>query len=204
MSKGTDIETRSFKATELRIAEPTTDSKKLVGYAALFNSMSEEMRGFRERIAPGAFTETIASDDIRALIDHDKSRVLGRNRAGTLRLSQDETGLRFEIDPPNTSYARDIMTSIQRGDVSQMSFSFRTISDNWSMIDGQEVRTLEKVKVLDVSVVTYPAYTDTSVAVRSLELHKSSQSDQNEEETKDKTQTPVAVLADRLTLAEQE
>jgi hypothetical protein len=97
---------------------------------------------------------------------------LGRNRAGTLKLSEDERGLKIEIDPPDTQFARDLMVSIERGDISQMSFGFETIKDSWERSaegNNLDIRTLEKVRLWDVSPVTFPFYKETDVAVRSHE-----------------------------------
>ncbi len=145
---------------------------KLAGYANRFGILSHNLGGFRERTQPGVFEETIRVDDIMALWQHDRSAPLGRNRAGTLELAEDNEGLTFVIDTPDTAVGRDLITLIERGDVSGMSFSFQTLSDAWDMVDGEEIRTLIKARLLDVSPVTFPAYPETDVAVakRSLEL----------------------------------
>jgi HK97 family phage prohead protease len=141
----------------------------LRGHAAVFNSLSEDLGGFREQIAPGAFASAIVEDDVRALFNHDPNYVLGRSKAGTLRMREDEQGLQVEIDPPNTAVARHILESIRRGDVSQMSFGFVVRQDSWQRTaDGSHLRTLHSVRLFDVSPVTYPAYAATDVAVRSL------------------------------------
>lgn len=140
---------------------------KITGHAALFNKLSEPLPGFREKIAPGAFADSIKTDDIRALFNHDANYVLGRNKAGTLKLVEDEQGLAIEIDPPNTQWAKDLQESIRRGDISQMSFGFVVQDDDWQQSKGKDaVRTLKTVKLFDVSPVTYPAYPQTSVKVR--------------------------------------
>jgi uncharacterized protein len=142
------------------------------GHAAVFDQKSELLGSwmpFREKVAKGAFGETIAQDDIRALWNHDPNHVLGRNKSGTLRLKEDSTGLAVEIDPPDAQWARDLVASIERGDVSQMSFGFDCLTDSWSMEDGADCRTLGKVKLYDVSPVTFPAYPQTDVATRSLD-----------------------------------
>lgn len=141
---------------------------KIIGYAAKFNERSLPIMGlFEEQIAPGAFTRALKEkQDVRALIDHAEGRVLGRTAAGTLTLAEDETGLRVEIDPPDTSYARDILESIRRGDVTGMSFAFRTVKDSWDKGGKTTLRTLLDVDISDVSVVTYPAYPSTEVSVR--------------------------------------
>ena len=167
-----DRERRALHGAELR-AEPSEGAQPvIIGHAAVFDSLSEDLGGFRERIAPGAFAATIAEDDIRALFNHSSDQVLGRNRAGTLRLAEDDTGLSVRIEPPDTNAARDVVTLIGRGDVSGMSISFRTLTDEWNIEDGEPVRTLRAVRLFDVSPVTFPAYAQTDVAVRSLEAFR--------------------------------
>lgn len=165
------LERRAIQA-EFRIegdAQP-----KIVGYAAKFNLESEEFWGFIERIAPGAFKEALAMSDVRALFNHDPNYVLGRNKSGTLILEEDSVGLRYEITPPDTQWARDLVESLRRGDISQSSFAF-TMSpggiQQWEdREDGTTLRTIVKVAELyDVSPVTYPAYADTESGVRSAE-----------------------------------
>ena len=160
-----EIERRAFQVREIRASEG--DKPTITGYAAVFNELSENLGGFYERIQPGAFAQTLPSADVRALWNHDPNFPLGRTKAGTLQLSEDETGLAFEIDPPDTSYARDLMVSMRRGDVDQMSFGFITVRDKWEQIGEQVIRTLLEVELFDVSPVTYPAYPTTSAAVRS-------------------------------------
>jgi len=162
--------------SEFRV-ERREDGKKLIrGHAAVFN-VETDLGWFRERIAPGAFRESIETDDVRALFNHDSNFVLGRNKAGTLVMREDERGLYVEIDPPDTQAARDLVTSIERGDISQMSFGFQTIKESWESGENEkkDLRTLEKVKLWDVSPVTFPAYTDTDVAVRSHDCWSQSQ-----------------------------
>lgn len=149
--------------------EKRSDEKpKIIGHAAVFNSITD-LGWFRERVAPGAFANSINQDDIRALYNHDSNYVLGRNKAGTLILAEDERGLRVEISPPETQWAKDLLTSIERGDISQMSFGFTVDKESWERGEKHEpdLRTLEAVKLWDVSPVTFPAYADTDVAVRS-------------------------------------
>ena len=135
----------------------------------MFNAWSEDLGGFREQIAPGAFRESIKRDDVRALFNHSADFVLGRNLSGTLRLKEDKNGLAVEIDPPDTGFARDLLVSMARGDVNQMSFGFVTEKDEWDYADQKNIkRTLKQVRLFDVSVVTYPAYPQTDAAVRAL------------------------------------
>lgn len=164
-------ERRVVPAGELRVIRAAGDGPtKIGGHAAKFDSLSEDLGGFRERIAPGAFAQTIKTGDIRALWNHDSNIVLGRNKAGTLRLSEDSAGLLWEADAPQTQLVRDmVLAPIERGDVSQCSFGFVTLNDKWAKMDGEWVRTLLECELFDVSPVTYPAYPSTDVAVRSLE-----------------------------------
>jgi HK97 family phage prohead protease len=142
------------------------EGRTIEGYAAVFNVLSEDLGGWRERIAPGAFARSIADNDVRALWDHDSKYVLGRNRAGTLELAEDERGLSVAIEPPATTWADDLAASMKRGDVNQMSFGFYTRVDEWLEEDGLLVRVLRDVDLFDVSVVTFPAYPQTSAEAR--------------------------------------
>jgi hypothetical protein len=155
--------------------------KKIVGYASIFNELSEDLGGFKERIKPGAFTEVLKNSDARALMNHDPNLILGRESAGTLRLKEDKKGLLMEIDPPDTQVASDLMKSIERGDIREQSFAFRVEADQWEGLDDQDketIRTILEVSHLyDVSPVTYPAYPQTSAALRSMELAKGQEAD---------------------------
>jgi HK97 family phage prohead protease len=170
-------EIRNFITSELRAIAGEGGKKKIEGYAAVFNELSEDLGGFREKIALGAFSNSIRIDDVRGLWNHNADFPLGRTKAGTLTLEEDKRGLRFVIDPPDTQYANDLLVSIERGDVDQMSFGFRTVKDHWEMEGDDVVRTLIEVKLFDVSPVTYPAYPQTSAAVRS-KLEEFTQADQ--------------------------
>jgi len=168
-------ETRILKTAELRIVRKDDDSlPKIEGYAAVFNKNSEDM-GFIERIAPGAFKKALKTSDVRALFNHDSNIILGRNTAGTLELKEDKTGLFMSVTPPDTQLVRDMVLSpIERGDITQQSFGFTVDEDEWVHKDNEpSIRTITKVRELfDVSPVTYPAYPDTAVALRSLDKIK--------------------------------
>src|SRR5262249_16187460 len=112
---------------------------KIRGYAAVFNVLSEPLFGFRERILPGAFKGSL-KNDVRALVDHDPGKIIGRSKANTLTLREEKKGLYVEITPPDTSLGRDTVESIRRGDLDQMSFGFRTIEDSWKTEEGETVR----------------------------------------------------------------
>lgn len=150
------------------------DAKRTVtGYAAVFNSPSEDM-GFIEYIEPGAFREAIPKSDVRALFNHDPNYILARTASGTLQIEEDEKGLRYQFSIPETTFGNDFAVMLQRGDVSQSSFSFTVKDQTWEenrQADGtmQYTRRIKKVERLyDVSPVTYPAYPDTEVALRSI------------------------------------
>lgn len=145
--------------------------RTVAGYAAVFNSRADIAGMFFEQIAPGAFGGTLA-DDVRALVDHDTGRVIGRTKSGTLRLSEDTNGLAVEIDLPDTSEGRDLATLIERGDISGMSFGFEVTKQTWDETGDVPVRTIEAVKLYEVSAVAFPAYDDTSLAMRSLEAFR--------------------------------
>ena len=162
------LEIRTYHLTELRVSDPKADEPPVIeGYAAVFNQRSEDLGGFFELVRPGAFAKTIGEADVRALIQHDPSRVIGRSKNETLTLKEDIHGLRVKILPPDTSYARDLITSIKRGDIDQMSFGFETVRDEWLITKDEILRSLLEVRLFDVSPVTFPAYPQTSVGVRS-------------------------------------
>ena len=163
------VERRTF-TVEVRAIEG--EARKIGGHAAVFNKRSENLGGFFEVIAPGAFSACLG-DDVRCLMNHDENRVLGRTRSKTLALSQDDNGLAFECSPADTTYARDLGVCMDRGDIDQCSFSFVVAPGGatWSDDDasGLPVRTITKVsRLFDVSVVTYPAYTETDAQFRSF------------------------------------
>lgn len=157
------IERRAF-TFEMRADE----APKIVGHAALFNTEAD-LGFFREVIEPGAFEKSIGKDDVRALFNHDPNFVLGRNTAGTLRLSEDDKGLAIELDPPETQWAKDLMVSMKRGDITQMSFGFIAKGQRTEKRDGMLYRIVSEAQLFDVSPVTYPAYKQTDVAVRSAQ-----------------------------------
>lgn len=145
------------------------DKLQAGGYGAVFNKLSQNLGGFVEQVAPGAFTKTLVEQDIRALFNHSEDLVLGRLTSGTLRMEEDGTGLAYEIDLPDTTAGRDVAKLLERGDVSGSSFGFRTIGDEWGETEtGFPLRTLTQVSLRDVGPVTFPAYTDASSSLRSL------------------------------------
>jgi hypothetical protein len=160
-------EVRVMAAKELRAEQAEDGKPKISGYAAPFNVLSEDLGGFREEIRPGAFKKTLQEGDQRALWNHDTNLVLGRRKAGTLDLTEDEIGLRFTIYPPETQAGRDALESIRRGDVDQMSFAFQVVREEWRQDGDQILRALNEVRLYEVSPVAFPAYPQTSAFVRS-------------------------------------
>lgn len=152
-------------------ARAEVDGRTIHGYAIVFNVLSLDLGGFRERILPEAVDRTIRDGvDVRAYFDHDSSKVLGRRSAGTLTMRKDGYGLRVEIDPPDTTVAKDLIASIRRGDITGMSFRFRTFEDDWHMEDAMPVRDVTDMEIGEVSIVSEPAYPQTDAAVRSLQI----------------------------------
>lgn len=163
---------KRFLTDEIRASE---DSGIITGYAARFNSPSRDLGGFVEVIERGAFKRTLQEDaqDVLALVEHDPSKVLASIRAGTLTLEEDERGLRFELTPADTTYARDLLELVRTGNVAGASFRFAPHAGGARMdmsTSPVPTRTLTSVRLKEVSVVTsWPAYPDTSVAMRDLE-----------------------------------
>jgi len=162
------IESRAFPV-ELRVEGET--KPKIRGMAAVFNRLSEDLGGYREMILPGAFKAALSNSDIRALWNHDPNIVLGRTKAGTLEVSEDENGLQVVIDPP--SWAAPYLETIMRGDVSEMSFAFTVARNGEQWDEDGQVRKITKFdRIYDISPVTYPAYPQTTVKVRMDETDK--------------------------------
>jgi HK97 family phage prohead protease len=154
---------------ELRVeTREEGEPRRLVGYAAVFDSDSEDM-GFVERIAPGAFAEALKTSDVRALFNHDSDNLLGRTAAGTLELEEDDHGLRYEVVLPETTLARDLVAWVERGDITGNSFSFLVAEDSFDR--EENVRTIERIaELFDVGPVTFPAYPETVVSTRAQEM----------------------------------
>jgi HK97 family phage prohead protease len=162
-----EIERRTYSASIEKGEE-----RNVKGYASVFEKFSQDLGGFTEVIAPDAF-EGRLDDDVRALFNHDSNLILGRTTSETLRLFVDENGLGYDVDFPNTTYANDLLESVRRGDVTQSSFAFTVRDDEWLFEDDKIIRRVHRVeKLYDVSPVTYPAYTDATAAMRSLDKFK--------------------------------
>lgn len=170
----TNKEVRTFNVSDIELRNDN-GVNTVVGYGAVFNSESNDLGGFVEYVAPGAFDGRL-EDDVRFLINHD-GLPLARTTNNTLRLSVDERGLKYEADMPDTTLANDLMTLLRNGTISQSSFAFTVEEDSWENVDGRNIRTINKVsRLYDVSSVTYPAYNEAgSFALRSLETWQEEQ-----------------------------
>ena len=167
------VEQRAYDG-EIKAA---AESRTVEGYASVFNSMSEDLGGFREIILPGAFSNVL-DNDVRALYNHDSNYLLARTTSGTLELKEDEKGLYYRFEMPNTSYGNDMLELFRRGDLTQSSFGFTVEKDNWRMEDGQQVRYIERVgSLFDVSPVVFPAYSQASSGLRSAEPNGESEAE---------------------------
>ena len=143
---------------------------KLSGYAIVFNVLSEPIFGlFKERVMPEALEKTLKEDDQLCLWGHDSMYVLGRKSANTLDLRVDDKGLYFEVTPPNTNWARDLVESVHRGDINKMSFGFKVFDERWIQDKetikehGMPIREILGIKLYEISIVSFPAYSQSSV-----------------------------------------
>lgn len=161
---------RRYLATTAEYRAADSGPGGLHGYAAKFNTLSQNLGGFVETIAPGAFDKSLG-DGVRVMCryNHKDSHLLGTTDAGTLRLEADGTGLLYDVDLPDTTSGRDCGVLAARGDVRYSSFAFVCIEDEWSITEqGFPLRTLTQVQLIDVAPVNNPAYLDTTTAKRSL------------------------------------
>ncbi len=165
---------RRITGGKCRIEKREDGTKVAVGYAAVFHRADEAGTEYAlwgdtvERIANGAFSDALSRpDDVRGLFNHDADHLLGRSTAKTLRMSEDDKGLRYEIDLPDTQTGRDVATSIERGDLTGSSFAFIPEIVEWSSDEERDIRTIKSVRLFDVGPVTYPAYEATSTSLRS-------------------------------------
>ena len=169
------FERRYCKSGELRAKKKENGGVTIEGYAILFDTLSENLGWFKERIVSTAFDGILGETDCRCLFNHNESLILGRESAKTLRLEKRDVGIWMENDLPDTQYARDLEISINRGDITQQSFGFIVKTDSWeyNRDTNEETRVVLEVKeLLDVSPVTFPAYVDTTIAKRSRDLSK--------------------------------
>jgi HK97 family phage prohead protease len=160
---------RRFLTEDVVLDTTQQEAPKISGYAAKFGVLSEDLGGFKERIDASAFDKCLkASPDICGTQNHDANFLLGRTTSGTMNVVADRIGLRYEIDPPDTTYARDLLVSLRRKDITKSSFGFICRKDKWTEENGQVIRTLLEVDCFDAGPVTYAAYSDATAQVRSL------------------------------------
>jgi HK97 family phage prohead protease len=166
------LKTAEYRATRSPVkCRAASDGKPAVlfGYAATFNSPSQDLGGFVEVLAPGCFTRTLQTADVRAFWNHVYDDLLGRTKSGTLRLVEDAVGLGFENDVPDTTVGRDTYVLVNRGDVDGVSFGFYSIQDEWSA-DGL-INTILEAELIEISPVVFPAYLNgPKVEARSFNL----------------------------------
>ncbi|HCM64158.1 MAG TPA: HK97 family phage prohead protease [Morganella sp. (in: Bacteria)] len=157
---------------EIRTATLSASDKKLVGYVIKWNCRSHVLWDeFTEQFAPDAFKASLQSgNDVRALYEHDHTNLLGRTTSGTLQLSEDTTGLRFELTPPDTQLGRDVLALVERGDIDGMSFGFRAIKDQWDIGQEPYVRTVLEAELREITVTSIPAYPDSGVEIAKRSL----------------------------------
>jgi len=171
------------------VSEMTVEDEKrtIVGYAVKWNELSEQLGFFREKFSKGAFKDSLLDKQQMALWNHNTDVVLGSTRNQTLRLSEDEVGLRFEIDLANTTQANDIYELVKRGDINGVSFGFYAELEDWEDRSDTAVRTINRADLIEISPTPFPAYSQSEVNVRSLEERyqefkkKSEEDDKNNE-----------------------
>lgn len=171
-----EVEKRELISEGIEIRESENGTKTITGYAVKWEMKSETLGywyRFKEQFRKGAFAESLKNDDQRALWSHDTSQVLGRTKNNTLRLWEDDIGLRFELDLPPTTLGNDVYETIKRGDVDGVSFGFKMQKEEWDENDPDNiVRTVLQAKLLEISPVAFPAYPDSTVSARENDPYK--------------------------------
>ncbi|HDR7998391.1 MULTISPECIES: HK97 family phage prohead protease [Bacillus] len=183
-------EKRELLSSNLEIREVEGGLRTIVGYAVKWEMKSVTMgywRRFKEQFKRGAFTDSLTQDDQLALWSHDYSQVLGRTKNGTLRLFEDEIGLRFELDLADTTLGDDTYKTIKRGDVDGVSFGFQMVKEEWDESDPDNiVRSVTKAKLVEISPVAFPAYPDSQVSARSHDPYKQFVDERNQKDLRKK------------------
>ncbi|HHT7137845.1 HK97 family phage prohead protease [Bacillus cereus group sp. BceL306] len=183
-------EKRELLSSNLEIREVEGGLRTIVGYAVKWEMKSVTMgywRRFKEQFKRGAFTDSLTKDDQLALWSHDYSQVLGRTKNGTLRLFEDEIGLRFELDLADTTLGDDTYKTIKRGDVDGVSFGFQMVKEEWDESDPDNiVRSVTKAKLVEISPVAFPAYPESQVSARSHDPYKQFVDERNQKDLRKK------------------
>ena len=190
------MERRTFPVESIEIRSEEGQPTRAVGYAAVWEKLSVPLWGFREKIRKGAFTKSLEEAaknkrSIKALWNHNSDMPLGNTKKDTLKLEEDDKGLRFELELPDNSWGRDAEVSIRRGDTDGVSFGFETEKDEWDRSDEKNViRTLVQVGLHEISPTPYAAYPQTSLGVRSpQEVYESHTAHLQEQERADEIET---------------
>ena len=164
-----EMELRTIRAEDIEYREDN-EIPVVGGYVVRWDKLSEEMYGFREKVVKGAFLKSLSEMRVLSFWNHNSDMVLGNTANESLKISEDERGLKFELNLPDTTAGRDARALIKRGDVKGMSFGFRTLREEWDESDPKKItRTLLEVRLYEVSPTPMPAYSSSSVAARSLE-----------------------------------
>lgn len=166
---------------ELRAAAADGGARTAAGYAALFGVRTDIGGYWSEEIAPGAFSRSLRENDVVALHSHDMGRVMGRTGAKTLSLREDDKGLAFENELPNTTDGNDLAVSIDRGDIPGMSFGFITRKQEWDETVDPPHRTILEAELYEITYTAFPAYPETEVGLRSLEEARASAANERKE-----------------------
>lgn len=179
--KNDSRETRALSTSiELRAIGDAGEQRTATGYAVLFNNETDIGGYWREKFAPGAFTQSLSERDVVALLGHMRDRPVGRMSRGTLVLAEDAKGLAFTNDLPDTSDGRDLAVQIERGDIEGMSFGFRTLKEEWDETVEPPLRTVIQAEIYEITYTAFPAYPDTSVGMRSLEHARQERRENNQ------------------------
>ncbi|MFJ8220544.1 HK97 family phage prohead protease [Bacillus cereus] len=184
------MEKRELLSSEMEIREIEGGLRTITGYAVKWEMKSVTMgywRRFKEQFKRGSFTDSLTQDDQLALWSHDYSQVLGRTKNGTLRLFEDEIGLRFELDLADTTLGDDTYKTIKRGDVDGVSFGFQMVKEEWDESNPDNiVRSVTKAKLVEISPVAFPAYPDSQVSARSHDPYKQFVDERNQKDLRQK------------------
>ena len=163
---------KRVNTSDIEVRKEEDGSKKLIGYAVRWDKLSDEIGyyyTFREKFERGAFKNSLAKEEQKAHYNHDTSIMLGRTKNGTLKLEEDEKGLRFEVDLPDTTDGNDLHALVKRGDIDGVSFGFLPEVEEIDEKDPENViRTVKEARLFEISPTPYPAYSQTSVQARSL------------------------------------
>lgn len=195
MNRLNKTETRELVTNGIEIREDDDGNRTLTGYAVKWDKKSHVLgywRKFREQFKKGAFVASLENDDQRFLWSHDTSQVLGRTKNKTLRLEEDDVGLRFELDLPNTTLGNDTYETIKRGDVDGVSFGFSMLDDEMDEPDDDlPLRTVKKAKLFEVSAVAFPAYPDSEVSARGYDRMKEFDEEMKKREAEQKAKINI-------------